>query len=130
MKAPRDLFTNSCAAVEGPGKVFDEPSPPFQLTRQFAPPRTAVVSVKKIQPHPAMISRGLLPTAVQYELFRGCTDKLFGEPLYVTDEGTGHSRSSIYNAIKKRGVPGQRTAAGPVRRMAPERPGIVAETAN
>lgn len=110
MTAPRDLFTNSCAAAEGPGKVFDEPSPPFQLTRQFAPPRTAVVSVKKLQPHPAMIRRGLAglnytggsqgPSA---ERRRGGSGTQMDQVLRLKTvmAVTGLSRSSIYNAIRK-----------------------------
>ena len=139
MTAPRDLFTNSCAAAEGPGKVFDEPSPPFQLTRQFAPPRTAVVSVKKLQPHPAMIRRGLAglnytggsrgPSA---ERRRGGSGTQNGSGSTSQDSHGGNGALPVIDLQRnrERGVPGQHPAGGPVRGMAQERPGIVAEPAN
>lgn len=87
MTAQHELFAKSCAAAEDQGKDSVEPSPPFQLTRHFAPPRAAVISVTKIHPHPAMISYELLPTVVQLEPLRDCTETLFDEPLFVTEEG-------------------------------------------
>jgi ParB-like chromosome segregation protein Spo0J len=89
MTAQIDSLESCCSA---PAACKTQPAdleltPAFRLTQQFAPPRTAVLRLDRIKPHPALIRCDLLPTQVQFEPLRDRTEKLFDEPICVTDEG-------------------------------------------
>ena len=87
MNARENSSANGYAVIEVEGRDCSEISPPFQLARQFAPPRTAVMEVARMKPHPAILKYGVLPTAVQLEPLRAYTDKHFECPLFVTENG-------------------------------------------
>ena len=86
MTAQRDLFEGGPRGAKDHETVPLGPLPAFELERQFAPPRTKVWPVKGIRAHPAIEKWGLLPTAVQLQPLRVCTDRLFDLPLIITDD--------------------------------------------